>query len=76
MGAFLDAGGRMIDSSPMYGSAQEVIGAGLKKLGRGREVFAADKVWTSSGGPAQIEASRRHWGIERFDLLQVHNLLS
>ena len=39
-------------------------------------VFSADKVWTSSDGPEQIEQSRRYWGVPRFDLLQVHNLLS
>jgi len=78
MRAFFDGGGRMIDSSPMYGSSQSVIGEGLARLGRGGDVFAADKVWTGSGarGPAQIEASRRLWNIARFDLLQVHNLLS
>jgi len=75
---FFLAGGRLIDSSPMYGSAQEVIGHGLKKLGRPAGLFAADKVWISDGseGRSQIERSRRHWGIPRFDLLQVHNLLS
>jgi diketogulonate reductase-like aldo/keto reductase len=75
--AFLGAGGRLIDSSPMYGSSHEVIGYALGKLGR-PQVFAADKVWTSSGadGSAQIEESRRFWGVPRFDLLQVHNLLS
>lgn len=75
---FFDAGGRLIDSSPMYGSSQEVIGDGLKKLGMASRAFSADKVWTSAGsrGPGQIEISRRHWGIARFDLLQVHNLLS
>ncbi len=75
MRAFFGAGGRLIDSSPMYGSSQEVIGYGLAKLGDPEGVFSADKVWTSSGGPAQIEESRSHWGIRRFDLLQVHNLL-
>jgi diketogulonate reductase-like aldo/keto reductase len=75
---FFAAGGRMIDSSPMYGSAQEVIGVGLQKLGMPAQLFSADKVWISSGtrGPEQIEASRRNWGIEKFDLLQVHNLLA
>lgn len=75
---FFDAGGRLIDSSPMYGSSQEVIGDSLKKLGKLPLVFSADKVWISSGasGPDQIETSRRHWGVARFDLLQVHNLLS
>jgi diketogulonate reductase-like aldo/keto reductase len=73
--AFLDHGGRLIDSSPMYGSSQSVIGYALAKLGRPK-VFAADKVWTSSGGAAQVEQSRRLWGVPRFDLLQVHNLLA
>jgi diketogulonate reductase-like aldo/keto reductase len=78
MRTFFQAGGRLIDSSPMYGSAQEVIGYGLRKLGRPADLFAADKVWIADGGAgrAQIERSRRNWGIPRFDLLQVHNLLS
>lgn len=78
MSAFFAGGGRMIDSSPMYGSSQAVVGRGLEKLGRPQALFAAEKVWTSSGtnGPAQIEQSRRFWGVERFDLLQVHNLLA
>ena len=76
--AFFDAGGQMIDSSPMYGSSQPVVGYALSRVGPAPKVFAADKVWTSSGarGPAQIEESRRHWNVARFDLLQVHNLLS
>ncbi len=73
---FVDAGGRIIDSSPMYGSSQEVIGYGLRKAGLAERVFAADKVWTSSSrGREQIEQSRRNWQLKRFDLLQVHNLL-
>ncbi len=76
MKAFFAAGGRLIDSSPMYGSSQPVIGYGLGKLGRPTALFSADKVWTSgSRGPQQIEESRRYWGVRRFDLLQVHNLL-
>jgi diketogulonate reductase-like aldo/keto reductase len=80
MRAFFDAGGRMIDSSPMYGSSQATIGHGLARLGDKAPVFAADKVWITSSrgdsrGPDQIEASRRLWGVPRFDLLQVHNLL-
>lgn len=78
MDAFFAGGGRMVDSSPMYGSSQPVIGHGLEKLGRSQEVFSAEKVWTSSpaGGPEQIEQSRAYWGVERFDLVQVHNLLA
>jgi len=72
---FFVAGGRLIDSSPMYGSSQGVIGEGLKKLGMPPRLFSADKVWTSSGGAAQIEASRQLWQVPRFDLLQVHNLV-
>lgn len=78
MRAFFERGGRLIDSSPMYGSSQEVIGSGLNALGSPRQVFSADKVWTSSGpeGPEQIEQSRRNWRVARFDLVQVHNLVS
>lgn len=81
MRTFIAAGGRVIDSSPMYGSSQEVIGYGLgksSKAGAPAPVFAADKVWISPGarGPAQVEASRQHWNVPRFDLLQVHNLLA
>jgi len=76
MRAFFRDGGGIIDSSPMYGSSQPVIGYGLRKLGRPSGLFSADKVWTSSGsrGPDQIEQSRAYWGVRRFDLLQVHNL--
>jgi diketogulonate reductase-like aldo/keto reductase len=78
MRAFFEEGGRMIDSSPMYGSSQKVIGYGLAKLKQPPGLFSAEKVWISAGsrGPGQIEASRRFWGVPRFDLLQVHNLLS
>jgi diketogulonate reductase-like aldo/keto reductase len=76
--AFFEAGGRMIDSSPMYGSSQPVVGYGLEKLGRPATLFSAEKVWTSSAGsgPVQIEESRRFWGVPRFDLVQVHNLVA
>lgn len=76
--AFFESGGQVIDSSPMYGSAQPVIGEALARAGRPAALFSADKVWTGSGasGAEQIEASRTHWGVPRFDLLQVHNLLA
>lgn len=78
MEAFFDAGGTVIDSSPMYGSSQAVVGYGLGKLGKTETVFSADKVWTSSadGGAPQIERSRSLWGVPQFDLMQVHNLLA
>ncbi len=74
--AFLDGGGRVIDSSPMYGSAQDVIGEALRQPGMPRTMFSADKVWTSGDGAQQVEASRQLWGVPRLDLLQVHNLLA
>jgi diketogulonate reductase-like aldo/keto reductase len=78
MQAFFDAGGRMIDSSPMYASSQDTIGYGLQKLGRTNNVFSAEKVWISSveRGAAQMEESKRKWTVPRFDLMQVHNLVS
>jgi len=74
---FVETGGRMIDSSPMYGSSQDTIGDGLRKAALTGRVFAADKVWISSAaqGREQIERSRRKWQVNRFDLLEVHNLL-
>ncbi|SDJ13667.1 aldo/keto reductase [Billgrantia gudaonensis] len=78
MRAFFEGGGRLIDSSPMYGSSQATIGHALAELDAVGPVYAADKVWTSNPdeGPGQIEASRRHWGVPRFELLQVHNLVA
>jgi diketogulonate reductase-like aldo/keto reductase len=76
--AFFAAGGRMIDSSPMYASSQGVVGEALRTLGQPAALFSAEKVWTSSGadGAPQIERSRKFWGVPRFDLVQVHNLLA
>ncbi|WP_336082208.1 aldo/keto reductase [Thalassospira sp. CH_XMU1448-2] len=73
--AFFNAGGRMIDSSPMYGSAQEVIGYCLDKLGAHDRVFSTDKVWTSGDGAGQIAETAERWHTRNFDLLQVHNLV-
>ena len=55
-----------------------MIGHALRRADAHRRVFSADKVWVAPAGrgPAQIEASRTHWGVVRFDLLQVHNLLA
>jgi len=76
--AFLAGGGRMIDSSPMYGSSQATIGHALGKLGHPKTLFSAEKVWTSSksNGPRQIAQTQAYWGVKRFDLLQIHNLLN
>ena len=76
MAAFFEEGGGIVDSSPMYGSSQAVIGDALERLGYPAGLFSADKVWTdASDGPAQIAETTRRWGVERFDLLQVHNLI-
>lgn len=74
---FFAAGGRMIDSSPMYGSSQEVIGDGLNRLKKFDQLFSTDKVWTRflADGREQIAESQRKWGVPRFDLMQVHNLV-
>lgn len=76
--AFFDAGGRLIDSSPMYGSSEEVIGDCLRKIGTPDKLFSATKVWTifTADGPRQMEESRELWGVESFDLMQIHNLLN
>ncbi|MGB5832802.1 MAG: aldo/keto reductase [Thiohalocapsa sp.] len=75
--AFFGAGGGMIDSSPMYGSAEAVLGTVLRRLDYPDGLFAATKVWTGSvsDGPSEIAASQRLWNLDRMDLLQVHNLL-
>lgn len=75
--AFFELGGGMIDSSPMYGSSEAVVGHCLEALGRPASLFSATKVWTRGGeaGLKQIEASRQHWGEAVLDLVQVHNLV-
>jgi len=75
---FFNAGGKLIDSSPMYGSSQAAIGYGLKKLAKTKAVFSADKVWTwnHDESPAQMEQSRQYWQVDSFDLMQVHNLVA
>ena len=75
--AFFENGGAVIDSSPMYGSSQAVIGHALSQI-QTATPFAADKVWINGGanGPSQIAQTSQRWGVEKFDLLQVHNLVS
>ena len=74
--AFFAAGGRLVDSSPMYGSSEEVLGAELSAQPQ-PQLFSATKVWTVGGlaGRRQMESSRNLWKVKRFDLMQVHNLL-
>ena len=72
---FFDNGGTVIDSSPMYGPAEEVLGD-LLTMNDKKHLFAATKVWTDGrqAGISQMEESRRLWGVQRFDLMQIHNL--
>ena len=74
--AFFEHGGGLVDSSPMYGSAPDVMGYALDKLGRPDSLFAAEKVWSPAGGSTreQVAELAGRWGIERFELMQVHNL--
>src|SRR6185369_3593592 len=73
--AFSEAGGRVVDSSPMYGAAESVVGELSAGLGLRDKLFMATKVWTHGRdqGVRQIEESFRRMGVERMDLLQVHN---
>jgi diketogulonate reductase-like aldo/keto reductase len=73
---FFAAGGRVIDSSPMYGHAEAVLG---ELLPRGEpRLFSATKVWTPIGayGATQMRRSLALWKLPRVDLMQVHNLLA
>ncbi len=74
--AFLNAGGRVIDSSPMYGRAEAVVGELLPRVRASSPPFVATKVWTTGRdkGIAQMRASIRKMG-GRVDLMQVHNLV-
>jgi diketogulonate reductase-like aldo/keto reductase len=70
-------GGGVIDSSPMYGRSEEVVGELSAELGIRDRLFVATKVWTRgrTEGIRQMETSMRQLRVERLDLMQVHNLL-
>jgi diketogulonate reductase-like aldo/keto reductase len=74
--AFFQSGGALIDTSPMYGRAEEVLGELLPRARGGHRLFAATKVWThgKSDGVRQMQRSMRRVGVAKFDLIQVHNL--
>jgi diketogulonate reductase-like aldo/keto reductase len=73
----VDAGGRMIDSSPMYGRAEAVTGDLVAEMELRRRVFLASKVWTSGRdeGIAQLHRSAQLLRTEVIDLMQIHNLV-
>jgi len=74
--ALSEAGGRVVDSSPMYGAAESVVGELSAELGLRERLFMATKVWTRGReqGVRQIEESFHRMRVERMDLMQVHNL--
>jgi aryl-alcohol dehydrogenase-like predicted oxidoreductase len=76
LAALFNAGGTVLDSSPMYGRAEEVVGKLLTTEDRKR-AFVATKVWTHgrTAGIAQMERSLELMGTDRIDLMQVHNLV-
>ena len=74
--AFFDNDGQLIDSSPMYGSAEAVTGALLGQINNKQNLFTATKVWTNGKrqGIEQMERSMQRMGVDRVDLMQIHNL--
>lgn len=74
---FVELGGRVVDSSPMYGSSESVTGQLAADLGVRDALFVATKVWTTGkqAGVRQMEESMRRLRVERLDLMQVHNLV-
>lgn len=70
-------GGSVIDSSPMYGSSESVVGDLTASLGFQNELFYATKVWTSGekAGIRQMDASMRKMQRRQMDLIQIHNLV-
>ena len=74
--AFFDNGGTLIDSSPMYGQSESVVGDLLRATHTRDKVFAATKVWTDGrrNGIEQMQQSRQRLGVDVIDLMQIHNL--
>src|SRR5262249_16168081 len=74
---FVELGGRVLDSSPMYGTEESVAGDLAAELSVTDKLFFATKVWASGSraGGQPIEESFRQFRTKRVDLLQIHNLL-
>lgn len=75
---FYKAGGGMIDSSPMYGRSEAVLGATRNPVDENQTLFSATKIWTplESHGRKQLSNSHQLWKAPILDLVYVHNLLS
>lgn len=76
MQTFFDHGGQLIDSSPMYGPAERLVGGLLKTTKNARGLFVATKVWTDGkqSGIEQMQRSMQLLGVGAIDLMQIHNL--
>jgi len=74
---FYKHGGGMIDSSPMYGTAEKILGKCFQQLEPPAAMFSATKVWTPGEwlGVKQMQNSQKLWGLKQIDLMQIHNLL-
>lgn len=70
-------GGSVIDTSPMYGRAESVVGRLLSSINKNREAFLATKVWTRGrrSGIQQMKSSMEKLNTDVLDLMQVHNLV-
>jgi diketogulonate reductase-like aldo/keto reductase len=77
LSGFAAGGGRVVDSSPMYGRAETAVGDLAARLGLRDSLFLATTVWTSGrdAGVAQMESSFAKLRTRVVDLMQVHNLL-
>ena len=77
LNGFAAAGGSLVDSSPMYGRAEVVVGDLAAELGLRHSLFLATKVWTSGrdAGIRQMEDSFRSMKTQTMDLMQIHNLV-
>jgi diketogulonate reductase-like aldo/keto reductase len=75
--ALSGGGASVVDSSPMYGNSEEVVGDLTSQLGLRPKLFIATKVWTSgrSAGIEQMEVSMRRLRANPIDLIEVHNLV-
>ena len=73
---FFDNGGQVIDSSPMYGTAEAVVGDLLRRVTRKDKLFAATKVWIygKEAGIKQMQTSMEKMGVSVMDLMQIHNM--
>ena len=75
---FFKYGGTLIDSSPMYGTSERVIGKCLSNIEKEYNLFSATKVWTPNTwhGVKQLENSEKLWKVKNLELMQVHNLVN